>query len=256
MDTQHNWISYCEHVKEKWPVYVSDYDTKDETLGINLYRFLEVLNEHMTSDTIVITDAGSPSYALPQNLKAKDNQRFVFSSGQADMGCAVPASIGVALAAPNKNIVVVTGDGSFNSNVQELATIKQHNLPIKIFVLNNSGYLSIRNTQRKFFENRVYGVDKDSGIWFPSLYLIAQTYKIHYTNIFGEFDLIHQVKVELKKDVASIIDVNCLKNQDIVPTQMLKEVDGKKIQAALDDMYPFMNDIEFETEKKKVLSIC
>lgn len=251
-----NWTDYCKSVKTKWPVYLTDYDTTDDALGINIYRFLEVLNSHMTENTIVVTDAGSASYALPQNLKAKLNQRFVFSSAQADMGCAVPAGVGVALSAQDKNVVIVTGDGSFNSNIQELAAIKQHNLSIKIFILNNSGYLSIRNTQRKFFENRVYGVDKQSGLWFPSLHAIAQAYKIHYTNIFGEFDLSQQVFGVLKQDQAVIADVNCLHNQEIVPTQMLKEVDCKKVQAALDDMYPFMPDDEYEQEKKRVLSIC
>jgi acetolactate synthase I/II/III large subunit len=250
------WSNYCQHIKDKWPVYVSDYDTKDDVLGINIYRFLEVLNSHMTENTIVVTDAGSASYALPQNLKAKLGQRFVFSASQADMGCAIPAGIGVALAAPEKTVVVVTGDGSFNSNIQELASIKQHNLSLKIFVLNNSGYLSIRNTQRKFFENRVYGVDKQSGLWFPSLHAIAQAYRINYTNIFGEFDLKSQVADVLKRDVPYIIDINCLHNQEIVPTQMLKEVNGKKVQAALDDMYPFISDDEYNEEKEKVLSIC
>lgn len=250
------WSNYCQHIKDKWPVYVSDYDTKDDVLGINIYRFLEVLNNHMTENTIVVTDAGSASYALPQNLKAKLDQRFVFSSAQADMGCAVPAAIGVALAAPEKNVVVVTGDGSFNSNIQELASIKQHNLSIKIFIINNSGYLSIRNTQKRFFDNRVYGVDKQSGLWFPSLHAIAQAYRINYTNIFGEFDLKSQVADVLKRDVPYIIDINCLHNQEIVPTQMLKDVNGKKVQAALDDMYPFISDDEYNEEKEKVLSIC
>lgn len=250
------WSNYCQHIKNKWPVYLSDYDTKDDLLGINIYRFLEVLNDYMTEDTIVVTDAGSASYALPQNLKAKPGQRFVFSSAQADMGCAVPAGIGVALSAPDKNVVIVTGDGSFNSNIQELASIKQHNLAVKIFILNNSGYLSIRNTQRKFFENRVYGVDKQSGLWFPSLHAIAQAYKIHYANILGEFDIQQQVANILRQEQAVIADINCLQNQEIVPTQMLKEVDGKKIQAALDDMYPFMPENEYLSEKEKVLSIC
>ena len=175
-----HWATLCREWKEQWNESIPDSD------NINIYSFIEKLNLSMTSDWYVVTDAGSAYYALSQNLKLLDKQKYIVSSSQADMGCALPASIGVALSNPDKQVLCITGDGSFNSNLQELAVIKYHNLPIKIFVLNNSGYLSIRNTQEKFFEGRVYGTSESKGLWFPSLEGIAKAYDIkwkRFTNI-------------------------------------------------------------------------
>ncbi|NBW56532.1 thiamine pyrophosphate-binding protein [bacterium] len=245
-----SWVSGVKKLKEKWPVYNSSYYTKEGP--INLYQLLEVFNDHMSSETIIVTDAGSPSYALPQNLKSKINQRFVFSSSQADMGCAVPAGIGVSHAAPDKNIVVITGDGSFNSNIQELANLHSAPTPIKVIVLNNDGYLSIKNTQKKFFENRVYGVDAKSGLWFPEISNIAKAYSLDYLLIDSNKKLQIDIEYILNKKTPMIVEVICQADQEILPTQMLKEVDGKKIQPALDDMYPFLSHEEID-EARKIL---
>ena len=177
-EKQNKWVALCKSWKEKWPVFTGDY--KDNEFSTNIYSFIEYLSNSITNKHIVVTDAGSPSYALPQNLKCKLNQRFIFSASQADMGFSVPGSIGVAKANPDKQIIVVTGDGSFNSNLQELSVIKYHNLPISIFVLDNNGYLSIKNTQKKFFENRVFGVNPSTGIIFADLFMVAKLYELDY----------------------------------------------------------------------------
>ena len=99
---------------------------------------------------MVVSDAGSAYYVTSQSLRISNEQRYVTSGAQADMGFTLPACIGVANASASKiDVVGITGDGSFQTNIQELQTIKHHNYPIKIFVLNNEGYLSIRTTQIK-----------------------------------------------------------------------------------------------------------
>jgi acetolactate synthase-1/2/3 large subunit len=172
------------------------------------------------------------------------------SASQADMGCALPASIGVALANPNKKILCITGDGSFNSNLQELAVIKYHNLPIKIFVLDNKGYLSIRNTQQKFFDGRVYGTSDSKGLWFPSIDKVAETYDMNWIAL---KDLNCDLTEIVNTDTPTIVQVFCSFNQEVIPTQALKQQGDKQVQAPLEDMYPFMSEETFRKEKLRAL---
>lgn len=247
------WASICKEWKDKWPVFTNDYN--DGVCGLNIYSFIEALNDAMTDKHIVVTDAGSPSYALPQNLKCKLNQRFIFSASQADMGFSVPGSIGAAKANPDKHIIVVTGDGSFNTNLQELSVIRNHNLPITIFVLDNNGYLSIKNTQKKFFENRVYGVSPSSGIVFADLFKVSRLYDMEFFLLHNKKSLVEDIKFCISNSLPRIVKVQCLEEQEIVPTQMFKEIDGKKVQPALDDMYPFISEKEYLKERKKALNV-
>lgn len=249
MTNKEKWIEKCKYWKNKWPIYEESY--KDDTNGINLYTFIETLNDVMSVSDTIVSDAGSAIYVPSQNLKMIDNQIFVLSGAQADMGFALPASIGVNLADPTKNVIVITGDGSFNTNIQELATIRYLNLPIKIFVWNNSGYLSIKNTQKKFYEGRVYGTDSDHGLWFPELKNVAETYEMEYIKITSNQELKEHLKNILNKKTAIICEVICKEEQEIVPTLMLKKDKntGKSIQCGLDDMYPFLSDEELKNEK-------
>ena len=238
------WLKTVEHWKNKWPLYIEDYE--DDSDGINLYTFVEILNKFMTSNDIVVSDAGSAIYVPSQNLKMKHNQKFVLSGAQADMGFSVPASIGVSLSSPDKNVLVFTGDGSFNSNIQELATIRNLNLPVKIFVWNNGGYLSIRNTQNKFYNGRVYGTSTENGLWFPEIKKIADAYEFSYFLAEKNIDLENQIEEILQNSKPTLIEIKCKQDQEIVPTLMLKKnpVTNRNIQCGLNDMYPFLSDEE------------
>lgn len=243
-----NWIAQCNNWKNKWPVY-------DPTLhdrcpnGIDIYYVLEQINLNLTIDDIIIVDAGSPSYTGPTNLKAVTSDQFVFSPSQADMGWAIPASIGVAMASTNKHIIVIVGDGSFYSNMQELAVIKHHNLPINIFVLNNDGYLSIRNTQSKYHGNRIWGVDSNSGLTFPRLSKISTAFDFDYKYISYCEDLKTDCNKLMHSNNPSIIEIMCKRQQEILPAQSFKVLpNGTKLQSPLHDMAPFLSDEELNME--------
>ena len=90
------WIEKCNHWKAKWPVFQPEYAANNEDYKLNLYAVLDAVNKHSTAEMTLMGDAGSISYAGPVALNAKQGQRFVFSPAQADMGWALPASIGVA----------------------------------------------------------------------------------------------------------------------------------------------------------------
>lgn len=247
MMNRSEWIKKCNHWKEIWPVYQEMHS--DDTNGIDIYEVLETISVNLSSTDIVMADAGSPSYACPTNLKAKAPNQFVFNPSQADMGWAVPASVGVSLAAPDRSVIVVVGDGSFYSNVQELAVLKHHNLPIRLMVLNNDGYLSIRNTQRKYHGNRIWGVDSNSGLTFPSLRKIADAFDIGYEYIDSTADLRARMSDLMHVMEPGIIEIDCKKDQEILPAQAFKITStGDRMQAPLHDMAPFMTDDEMKKE--------
>ena len=240
--TKLEWVEKCAWWKHKWPVMQEEYRANNDDYKLNIYAVLDAVNKHSISTDIIMGDAGSISYAGPVALNAKHKQRFIFSPAQADMGWALPASIGVSMAS-NQQVIAIIGDGSFMSNIQELAVIKQHNLNIKFIILNNNGYLSIKNTQTKYFDGRVHGTSSESGLWFPSFKNIATSFGIGYEDArlashldkFGEF---------FAKDGPMIIDCQCLDEQEILPAQALKN--GK--QCGLHDMSPFLSDEELKSE--------
>jgi acetolactate synthase-1/2/3 large subunit len=246
-----NWIDKTLRWKQKWSNSNNDY--KSDSNGIDLYTFIDIFNNNMDSKVTVVSDAGSAYYSISQGLRIIKNQKFVLSGAQADMGFALPASIGVSLANPKLNVCVITGDGSFNTNIQELATIRYLNLPIKLFILNNGGYLSIKNTQTKFYEGRVYGTDTKHGLWFPDFKKIAETYELSFFKYDKNDDLKNNIKMLLELDKPTIIEIVCSPDQEIVPTLMLKKdkITGKNIQCGLDDMYPFLSDTEHDEEMCK-----
>lgn len=238
------WIDKCIGWRNKWSIFLDEY--KNISKGINIYRFLEELSKYNKPDSITISDAGSAYYTTSQSLQIKQQQRYITSGAQADMGFTLPASIGAAVASRSKNIIGITGDGSFQMNIQELQTIVHYNLPIKIFILNNGGYLSIRNTMDKFFNGRYYGTDSASGLTFPSSEKIAWAYGIPYYLMKDNLDDLEAI---LNLDGPVIIEVICPFKQDLLPSSSAKEnAEGKIVSQPLENMFPFLSEEEFKNE--------
>lgn len=233
---RHEWIQKCNHWKEQWPVMQPEFAANNNDYVLNLYAVLDAVNSFSRDEHILMGDAGSISYAGPVALNARPGQRFIFSPAQADMGWALPAAIGVAMAS-GRPVISIVGDGSFMSNLQELAVVKQHNLDIKFVILNNDGYLSIKNTQSKYFEGRVYGTSSETGLWFPSFKNVASTFELEYydTRLFNDLVKFGDI---FNTPGPAIIDCKCNADQEIQPSQALKN--GK--QAGLHDMAPFLPD--------------
>jgi acetolactate synthase-1/2/3 large subunit len=245
--TDQSWVDRCNEWKEKWPVFTNQYT--DTSKGINIYYFIEMLSKYNNCDSIVVSDAGSAYYATSQALKIRDQQKYITSGAQADMGFSIPAAIGAAIASNSKNVVAVTGDGSFQLNIQELQTIVNYKLPIKIFVLNNGGYLSIRNTMDKFFESRYFGTDENSGVSFPKISKIAHAYDIPYHILETSDDLNEKLPAILNADGFALIEVICPFKQDMLPSSSAKiNSDGKLVSQPLENMSPFLEHSEFLKE--------
>jgi acetolactate synthase-1/2/3 large subunit len=240
----HEWISKCSYWKTKWPVYDADKHRSDSG-GINLYEVVESFNRNMKPNDVIIVDAGQPCYVCSTNLKMKFNQKYMAQAAQGDMGYAIPACVGVHKTNPSLNLIICIGEGSFYTNVQELAVIKQHNIPVKIFVINNDGYMSIKQTQDKFFNKRRYGVSKDTGVYFADISKIATAFDIKYIKLSNNQELDSHISSILNQKNPIIVEVISQDTLDVLPSQAIKP-DGK--QAGLHDMAPFLSEQELTNE--------
>ncbi|MDQ6968169.1 MAG: thiamine pyrophosphate-binding protein [Mariprofundaceae bacterium] len=240
------WMSKCQYWREQWPVALDEYELKNEK--VNKYTFIDRLSKYTKDDMAIVADAGSAYYVTAQALKIKGNQRYITSGAEADMGFTIPAAIGVSVAKKGE-VVAITGDGSFQMNIQELQTIFHYQLPIKIFVLNNNGYLSIRTTQNKFFEGRLLGTEPSSGISFPDLRKIAEAYGYVYFSAKVLSELDEALESTMTTGGPIICEIFCPEYQEIVPTvSSAKRADGSMVSKPNEDMYPFLERNEFLKE--------
>ena len=239
------WVEKCQSWKDKWPVCLKSYEADEK---INKYTFIDHLCQYLKDDSVVVSDAGSSYYVTSQALRIDKEQRYITSGAQADMGFTLPAAIGACFAKSGE-VVGITGDGSFQMNLQELQTVVHYNLPLKLVVWNNNGYLSIRATQRKFFEGREIGTDSNSGISFPETEKIAIAYGIKFVKAARVEELDEKIKEVMDFNGPVIFEVMCPENQEIVPaTSSMKKPDGTMVSKPLEDMYPFLSREEFISE--------
>lgn len=241
------WLETCISWKKKYPVCLPEYaDIKDK---INIYYLIDKLCDKLNGDDIVVTDAGSSFYAGSQAVKIKKGMRYITSGGFGTMGYNLPASIGACIANNKKRVICITGDGSFQQNIQELRTIVHYGLPIKIFIFNNNGYLSIRYTQEKYFNSRFIGESCISGVSFPDTKKIANAYGIKFMKVSHNNMLDKTLDKVLNYDGAVICEVMTPPNQLIIPTVASeKRPDGSMVSRPLEDLYPFLSREEFKKE--------
>lgn len=241
------WKAKCLSWKEKYPVCLPEY--RKSTKGINLYHFMDELSLQLPDEATIVADAGSAVYVPAQAFKAKTNQRLILSGAQAEMGFTIPACIGVNAASDKIKVIGITGDGSFQTNIQELQTIVNYQFPIKLFVWNNDGYLSIRATQNRNFQGRLYGADKTSGVSLPDTQKIADAYGISYIKINNPESLAEDIKKVLDASGHVLCEVMCIRDQEIVPTVSSKKLDdGRMVSKPLEDLYPFLDREEFKQQ--------
>ena len=182
------WLSWCRRMVEKYPAALPQYKNEDP-LPLNPYAFLDFLFSILTPQDRIVCSNGSACVMTLQAAKIKLGQRLFTNSGCAAMGYGLPAAIGVATADRSHRTLCIEGDGSIMMNLQELATVAHRQLNIKIILLNNGGYHSIRQTQHHFFEGRFVGLDAQSGLGFPDFALVAKAFGIAYLCIESENEL-------------------------------------------------------------------
>lgn len=240
-----NWIGICNEWKQKYPVCDElKYQQKDK---VNVYAFLNSLSNKMIENQKIVVANGS-ACACIHGYKLKKGQRLVVNSGVASMGYDLPAAVGACFGIDKSNLVCVSGDGSIQMNLQELQTIVHHKLPIKLFVINNNGYQSIRITQRSFFEQPFVGIGGDSGdVSFPDMGKIANAYGIPYIKCESTDELDSAIEKTLNSDSFIMCEIMVDTKQGFEPKSASKRLpDGRMVSAPLEDLKPFLDRKELE----------
>jgi len=249
------WIDKCLDYRTEYPVINSDY--KNDRY-VNSYSFVNKLTQKLADNEIIVTDMGTGLLSGHQAADLKENQIMFTSQGLGEMGVGLPYAIGASISSPNKPITCLNCDGGIMMNLQELQTIVQHNLPVKIFIFNNDGYLMIKHTQKLFFQGRYNAVDKNTGVVLPEFERIAYGFNIPYSRIDKLEDL---DTIEFKTDGPSIIEVFMDPEQDFIPKVKGVILEDDSIFAPpLEEMSPLLpfNIIEEEmlvniSEKSKLI---
>ncbi|MEA5113416.1 MAG: thiamine pyrophosphate-binding protein [Geobacteraceae bacterium] len=239
------WLEWCHERKKRYPA-VTDAHRMDKGL-VNPYYFIEELTALLGQESVVVAGNGSACVVLFQAGKVKENQRFFWNSGCASMGYDLPAAIGACFANGKKDVVCIAGDGSLQMNIQELQTVAHHNLPIKLFVLSNNGYISIRQTQGAFFDARYVGCDSESGVSFPDIVKVAQAYGLATEIIDGHSGLKDAIGRILQTPGPVVCDVRLSADYKFEPKlSSERKPDGRIVSKPLEDMYPFLDREEFK----------
>ena len=240
------WIAWCRERKLRYPAVSSDMCKQFD--GLNPYCFIETLTKSLPLDALVVAGNGTACVTLFQAGVVKKGQRYIWNSGCASMGFDLPAAIGACFATEKKDVICLAGDGSLQMNIQELQTIVHHQLPIKLFVLNNDGYASIRQTQDSLFGGHHVACNSNSGISFPDISKIAAAYGISSIIIDQNQQMQAQINQVLSTRGPVICDVRLDPNYCFTPkASSERKPDGKMISKPLEDMFPFLDRDEFNS---------
>ncbi|MGF0035982.1 thiamine pyrophosphate-binding protein [Victivallis vadensis] len=243
MRVSDEWVRRCNGWKKRYPVVLPEYA---EAVPLNSYYVIDRLSVLAAPGDTVLVDTGSCFHVACQAWKVKQGQRFLTTGGLSSMGywC---AGIGACAASGFRNTIVITGDGSLQMNLQEFATIRHNNLPVKVFILNNNGYLLIRQTQRNFMEGRLFGEGPESGVWCPDSMKIAEAYGIRGVRIASSDDLDERIREALAFDGPVICDVVVDPWQLLIPRVSSDKLpDGRLVSRRFEDMFPYLPEAELK----------
>jgi acetolactate synthase-1/2/3 large subunit len=241
------WLAWCKERLARYPVVLPEYWKSAEP--VNPYCFMAVLFDALEENEVVACADGTACVTAFQAAVVKPGQRLFHNSGCAAMGYDLPAAIGAAYARPDaKRIVCLAGDGSMMMNLQELQTISSHKLPVKLFVLNNRGYHSIRQTQNAYFPDNIIGCGTDSGLSFPKLEKIADTFDFTYLRCATHDELPAVVEKALRTDGPVLCEVMLDLKQQFAPKLSARQLEnGRMISPPLEDMAPFLSREELRS---------
>ena len=234
-----SWLAWCKERCMRYPVVEERYETSTE---VNPYVFMQRLFNRLPEAQICVAGNGSACVIGFQASDIKAGQRFWTNSGCASMGYDLPAAIGASVGAGGKSVICLAGDGSIMMNLQELQTIKEMDLPIKIFVLNNAGYISISQTHKNFFNGREIGASPNSGVSFPNFCRLAAGFDMKSFRLEAHDDIDETVQAVLSYSGPVICDVVLDPDQGFEPKLSSRVLpDGRMESPSLEDMAPFLS---------------
>ena len=244
---QKEGLAFCRKTNEKYPTVLPEYY---ESKQLNPYVFLRKLSEAWKEGDVVVTGNGSACVITFQTAEIKKNQRLFTNSGCASMGYGLPAALGCCIARGKDRVICIDGDGSLMMNLQELQTIHYNNCNMKLFVLNNNGYHSIRQTQNNLFKDGLIGVCDGNGVNFPPFDKLADTFGFTYFKIDSLDGIEAKLEEVLNADGPVLCEAVLDETQYFAPKLSSKVLpSGKIVSPPLDDMFPFLDRDEYEANK-------
>lgn len=233
------WNVNCLNYKKKFQVINEPH--KRNKKNINYYDFVNEISKFLPNKSTVVTDAGAAYYILGQGFKLKKNQRYIVCGSHGTMGYALSAANGVSLNKKTASICI-TGDGSLMTNLHDLSCTSYNNLNVKIFLINNNGYMSIRNNQKEFFGKKTVGTDKKNGVFFPNFKKTASLFNINYLSCKSLDSLKKITKKIFSSTKPIIIEVFC-SDTIIIPTvKSSLNKKGKLVSNPINVMFPYLNN--------------
>ncbi len=238
------WREYCQKIKKKYSFEnTREYQQTDKEL--NPYFTVREITKYISKNDIIVSANATPLICLFQAGEF-NGQRVIMNSGSASMGYGLPCAVG-ASAREGKRTICFEGDGSIMMNLQELETVAFNKLPVKIFLLNNNGYSSIRQTQKNFFNGEMTGSGEDSGLGMPDFCKIADGFGLKNIRIANSDELEGKIKEVLKDNEPVLCEIMIQKDYIFTPKLSSKTMpDGTIISPSLENMFPFLSDEEFE----------
>lgn len=232
---RHDWYYQCLQWKYDYPLVEACHD--DVGGYINSYRFMERLQDFLRPDEVIATDMGTAHISAHQVLRLKPPQRIISSGGLGEMGCGLPLAIGASFARNKGEVLCLVGDGGAMMNLQELATIWHHQLPVKIIVFRNDGYLMLKHTQ-KGAKVPYHGVDKATGLSCPSFRALAHAWGMQACDIRNWSDFEQAIPALFAAEGPALVEYHMHPEQPLVPKLGYTLVNGEKTYDRFDSMSP------------------
>lgn len=247
-----SWLAKCRDWRERYPMsYLPQAEEASATGGINSYWFVERLSAALSPDDIIVTDMGTSLTCTHATIRIKEGQRLVTSTGLGEMGFGLPGAIGAALGAPDRRVVLLAGEGSLMMNLQELQTLQHLQLPIKIFLFNNDGYLTIKHTHNALFNSNgsASATSPQTGVSFPDFAKVAPAFGLDFRRITAAEGLDDWIQSVLDAPGSVLAEVIMPEFQELVPKSSLKlRPDGSLYSPPLEDLYPFLSPEQLAQE--------
>ena len=240
-----DWLNYCSKIKKKYPWVLDEHRKIEE--AVSSYVFPEELSKNLLGDEIIVTANGTIYTSTFQSICLKKGNRMFSNQACASMGYGLPAAIGASFASnKKKSIICLTGDGSIQMNLQELQTVLNYHLPIKIFMYNNNGYVSIKNTQKAFFDGNLVGSSPESGVILPNMLKLAEAYGFPIYKITNHNELRKNLPAILAQKGPLFCEIKTPPFEMLGPkASTMRLSNGQLVSRPLEDLAPLLPREEF-----------
>lgn len=233
------WIKRCEEWRTRYPVVLPEY--RELADGVSTYVLAEALHATTAADDIFVSgSSGAGIEIFNLAMRLREGQRIFLTTALGAMGNGLPGVIGAAVAAPGRRVISVDGDGGFQLNIQELEVVRRLSLNVKIFILANDGYASIRTSQQRYF-GRLTGADATSGVTVPSLRRVVEAFGLPWVGIADSRTLATDVAAVLAMEGPVVCEVATPREEIRAPSlSSVQRADGSMVSRPLEDLWPFL----------------